>query len=81
MKVGAAMEHELRKVGTRPTLRLGLYGISGKGVVSGPIEEKERDLADFGCHKILKSDPAALSKAHPRWYIPPATSRPRGLKG
>ena len=28
-----------------------------------------------GCHKILKSDPAALSKAGVRWYIPPATPK------
>ena len=36
------------------------------------------DLAHFCRHKILKSDPSALSKAGGRWYIPPATSRSLG---
>ena len=41
---------------------------------SATLACEKRDLADFRCHKILKSDPPALSKAGRRWYIPPATS-------
>src|SRR5271154_1672836 len=40
------------------------------------LAREAHDLRDSGCHKILKSDPSALSKAGGRWYIPPATSRP-----
>src|SRR5665213_3503796 len=35
------------------------------------------DLAGSGRHKILKRCHAALSKVASRWYIPPATQRPR----
>ncbi len=35
-------------------------------------------FGEFRRHKILKSGPAALSKAGARWYIPAATSRPLG---
>ena len=67
VEAGAAMEYELRKVGT--------------SVVSGRFDEKSHDFYDFCCHKILKSDPTPLSKAGRRWYIPPATSRPPAAKG
>jgi hypothetical protein len=43
----------------------------------GRFGEKGQVFRQFCCHKILKSDLAALSKAGGRWYIPPATSRPQ----
>src|SRR6201999_2258099 len=55
-------------------------GFSGKARFCRKLDDKRLGSAGFGCHKILKSGPVALSKAGGRWDIPPATPRPWALR-